>query len=220
MTLCELCHHFCDIVWIMSSFLWHCVDYVIISMTLCGLCHNFYDIVWIMSLFLWHCVNYVIISVTLCELCHHFYDIVWIMSYFLWHSASYVIISMVLCEMCHFCDIVYNYLCNQCLSPLTMWVQTPLRRGVLDTALCDKVCQWLVEGRWFSLLSSTSKTDCHDISEILIKVVLNTINKTYYGESFMLSFLLNINFNVVYLYCIMLCCMPSTHFGVKLYIIN
>ena len=151
----------------MSSFLWHCVDYVIISMTLCELCH-FCDIVWIeMSLFLWHCVDYVIISMTLCELCHHFYDIVWIMSYFLWHSASYVIISMVLCEMCHFCDIVYNYLCNQCLSPLTMWVQTPLRRGVLDTALCDKDCQWLVEGRWFSLgspISSTNKTEHHDIS--------------------------------------------------------
>jgi len=28
-----------------------------------------------------------------------------------------------------------------CLSPLTLWVRTPLRRGVLDTILCDKVCQ-------------------------------------------------------------------------------
>jgi hypothetical protein len=28
--------------------------------------------------------------------------------------------------------------CNQCLSPLTFWVQIPLRRGVLDTTLCDK----------------------------------------------------------------------------------
>ena len=26
-------------------------------------------------------------------------------------------------------------------------------RGVLDTTLCDKVCQWLATGRWFSLLS-------------------------------------------------------------------
>ena len=25
------------------------------------------------------------------------------------------------------------------------------RRGVLDTTLCDKVCQWLATGRWFSL---------------------------------------------------------------------
>ena len=29
----------------------------------------------------------------------------------------------------------------------------PLRRGVLDTTLCDKV------GQWFSLVSSTNKTD-------------------------------------------------------------
>jgi hypothetical protein len=34
---------------------------------------------------------------------------------------------------------IYNYLCNQCLSPLTFWVQIPLWRGVLDTTLCDQV---------------------------------------------------------------------------------
>jgi hypothetical protein len=27
-------------------------------------------------------------------------------------------------------------------SPLTFWVWIPFRRGVLDTTLCDKVCQW------------------------------------------------------------------------------
>jgi hypothetical protein len=35
-------------------------------------------------------------------------------------------------------------------------------------------------GRWFSpgpLVSSTNKTDCHDITEILLKVALNTIKK-------------------------------------------
>jgi hypothetical protein len=51
-------------------------------------------------------------------------------------------------------------------------------RGVLDTALCDKVCQWLAAGRWFSLgtqVSSTTTTDCHDITEILLKLVLNII---------------------------------------------
>ena len=42
---------------------------------------------------------------------------------------------------------IYNYLCNQCLSPLTLRVRTPLRRGILDTTLCDKVCQWLVIGQ-------------------------------------------------------------------------
>jgi hypothetical protein len=70
---------------------------------------------------------------------------------------------------------IYNYLCNQCLSPLTLWFQIPLRQGVLNTTLCDKVCQWLAIGRWFSLISSTNKTDCCDITVILLKVALNTI---------------------------------------------
>ena len=53
------------------------------------------------------------------------------------------------------------------------------RRGVLDTTLCDNVCQWLAAGRWFSpgtLVSFTNKTDHHDITEILLKVAVNTIN--------------------------------------------
>jgi len=37
---------------------------------------------------------------------------------------------------------IYNYLCNQCLSPLTLWVRIPLKRFGLDTTLCDKVYQW------------------------------------------------------------------------------
>jgi len=51
---------------------------------------------------------------------------------------------------------------------------------VLDTTLCDKVYQWLVAGRWFSPgipVSTTNKTDSHDITEILLKVVLNIINE-------------------------------------------
>ena len=85
---------------------------------------------------------------------------------------------------------IYNYLFNHCLSPLTLWVWIPLRRGVLDihVTLCDKVCQWLTVGRCFFLsgtpVSSTNKTDSHKITEILLKVALNTIkpnqNKLYY----------------------------------------
>jgi hypothetical protein len=51
-------------------------------------------------------------------------------------------------------------------------------RGVLDTILCDKVHQWLAAGRWFSAgtpVSSTDKTYRHDMTEILLKVALNTI---------------------------------------------
>jgi hypothetical protein len=46
------------------------------------------------------------------------------------------------------------------------------------TTLSDKVCQWLATGRWFSPGSSTNKTDRHDITEILLKVALNTTKQT------------------------------------------
>ena len=65
------------------------------------------------------------------------------------------------------------------------WVRIPLRRCVLHTTLCDKDCQWLATGRWFSLgnpVSSTNKTDRHDITEILLKVALNTIFSSKYTK--------------------------------------
>ena len=74
---------------------------------------------------------------------------------------------------------IYNYLCNQCLSPLMLWVLISIRARC--TTLCDKVCLWLATGWWFSPgppVSSTNKTDLHDINEILLKVALNTIKQT------------------------------------------
>ena len=71
---------------------------------------------------------------------------------------------------------IYNYLCNQCLSPLMLWVRITI--SARCTTLCDNVCQWLATGRWFSLgtpVSSTNKTDPRDIPEILLIVALNTI---------------------------------------------
>ena len=49
---------------------------------------------------------------------------------------------------CSYDSWIYNYLCNKCLSPLKLWVRILLRRGVLDTTLCDKVCQWLAACQW------------------------------------------------------------------------
>ena len=42
---------------------------------------------------------------------------------------------------------IYNYLCNQCLSPL-VWVRISIRARC--TTLCDKVCKWVATSRWFS----------------------------------------------------------------------
>jgi hypothetical protein len=61
-------------------------------------------------------------------------------------------------------------------SPLMLWVRISTRWRC--TTLCDKVCQWLATGRWFSLgppVSSINKTYHHDITEILLKVAFNTI---------------------------------------------
>jgi hypothetical protein len=72
----------------------------------------------------------------------------------------------------------WDYLCNQCLSPLMLWVRIPIRARC--TTLCDKVCQWLGTDRWFSPgppVSSINKADHHDITEILLKMAWNTSNK-------------------------------------------
>jgi hypothetical protein len=74
---------------------------------------------------------------------------------------------------------INNYLCNQCLSPLMLRVRISIRARC--TTLCDKVCQWLATARWFSLgppISPTNKTDYHDITEMLLKVALNTLKQT------------------------------------------
>jgi hypothetical protein len=57
---------------------------------------------------------------------------------------------------------------------------------VLDTTLSGKVCQGLAAGQGFTLgtpVSSTNKTDCHDIVEILLKVALNTTEPTPQNEA-------------------------------------
>jgi len=55
--------------------------------------------------------------------------------------------------------------------------------SLLDTILCDKVCQWLATGRWFSPVSSSSNTDRHEITEILFKVALSTTTQALKYDS-------------------------------------
>jgi hypothetical protein len=70
---------------------------------------------------------------------------------------------------------VYLHTTKNCEFQSRSW------RGVLDTTLCDKVCQWLATGRCFSLgppVSCTNNTDRQDITEILLKMVLYIITLT------------------------------------------
>jgi hypothetical protein len=48
-----------------------------------------------------------------------------------------------------YCSWIYYYQCNHCLSPPMLWVRILLWRGILDTTLCDTVCQWLAAGGGF-----------------------------------------------------------------------
>ena len=76
---------------------------------------------------------------------------------------------------------IYNHLCNQYLSPLMLWVRIPFM------ARCRTLCdQRLATGLGFSTgipVSSTNKTDRHDITEILLKAVLRNITITLYSQS-------------------------------------
>ena len=58
---------------------------------------------------------------------------------------------------------IYNYQCNQCLSPLMLWVRILIRARC--TTLYDKVCQWLVTGRLFSPCPPLSSTNITEIWE-------------------------------------------------------
>ena len=73
------------------------------------------------------------------------------------------------------------------------------------TTLCDKVCQWLATSRWFSPgppVSSTKKSDRHDITEILLEVALNTIKQTN-TQSWLIGFRVSHLFS--FLCCVFLC---------------
>ena len=67
---------------------------------------------------------------------------------------------------------VYNYLCNQYLSPLTLWVRITLSRGFLNT-----IQPYVI--KYFS-----------DMTEILLKMALNTINQTNQVWPFFIMLLL------------------------------
>jgi len=77
------------------------------------------------------------------------------------------------------------------------WVRArlcKLQKGCTRVAATsDKVYQLLAHGWWFPAgtpASSTTKTGRHDIAEILLKVALNTINKSI--KLFLLSFVLSV----------------------------
>ena len=84
----------------------------------------------------------------------------------------------------HFCAEIRVAQWVRSLDLTAHTIPSPIRRGFAPSfvnykkgctrlaAASDKVYQLLAQGRWFSPASSTNKTDCHDIAEILLKVTL------------------------------------------------
>ena len=93
--------------------------------------------------------------------------------YIVIYTYIYIIIINNKCKQVFYNSVwVIHVLLWWYMSILTLWVRITLRRGVLDTTLCDQVCQWLATGLWFSpgtLVSSTNKTDRHNITESGVK---------------------------------------------------
>jgi hypothetical protein len=97
------------------------------------------------------------------------------------HISKHLFILLLILEVWSW-SWSWSYCSKPYLSPPKLWVWIPLMRGVLDTTLCDKAWQWLSAGRsnrfsLSTLVSSTNKTDHHDIAEILLKEAFNTITQ-------------------------------------------
>jgi hypothetical protein len=104
---------------------------------------------------------------------------------------------------------IYNYMCNQCLSPLQLWVRTPfMMRCTQCNIMWWYYFQWPATGRWFSLYTpvfSTNKTDHHDITEMLLKVALNNIKPNY----------------IIFSSCLAILCWPGLiEDGARIYLVN
>ena len=76
---------------------------------------------------------------------------------------------------------IYNYLCNKCLSPLTLWVRIPIMaRCTGYNIMCYNLSVTYDRSVFFSLYCGFlhKYTDCHNITVILLAVALNTITLT------------------------------------------
>jgi hypothetical protein len=98
----------------------------------------------------------------------------------LWWSKTTIAFEI----RCGHDHMVVGYKATRVINAYHYWrceFETRSWRALLDTTLCDEVCQWLATARCFSPVipdSSTNKDDRHDINEILWKVALSTIKKT------------------------------------------
>ena len=83
---------------------------------------------------------------------------------------------------CSYGSWIYNCQWKQCLSPLTLWVRNPIMARCTRYIYVIKFVSdlWKVIGFLRGLrLPPPNTTDSHDITQILLKVTLNTITLCY-----------------------------------------
>jgi hypothetical protein len=92
---------------------------------------------------------------------------------------------------------IYNYLYS--ISAYTITTKVVSSNPANGEVYSIHYCQWLTAGWWFSpgtLVSSTNKTDRHNITEILLKVAFNTIKPKPNCKSIQKSYYINIYISV------------------------
>ena len=98
---------------------------------------------------------------------------------------------------------IYNYFCNQCLSPLKLWVRIPLVPIVLDITLCDKVCQCFRQVGGFLQTLRFSPPIKLKLTELLLEVALYTMTLILTLILIILSMLKTYAVNTIKLYSIL-----------------
>jgi hypothetical protein len=122
---------------------------------------------------------------TLCLSCYYFYIVLSLYlycCYVMYPDHHFIVISLQTLRGSHGPDHMVvaftTTYANQCLSLLILLIRISIKERC--TTLCDEVCLWFATSCWLSWgppVSSPSKTDRHEITEILLKVVLNTIKQ-------------------------------------------
>jgi len=96
-------------------------------------------------------------------------SVLWVRGYL--YTGNYFVVVIV------YGSWIYNYVCNQCLLPLKLWVRTPFMARCARYNIMWKSLSVICD-RSVVFSGYTNKTYHHDITEILLKVALNTITLT------------------------------------------
>jgi hypothetical protein len=105
---------------------------------------------------------------------HYIYEIVWINVVKLYWFGFSPFNSQRPSWSLSYGSCIYNYMYNQCLSALNLWVRIQLMAVCTRWYSVSVTCYRSVVFFWYSGFL-TNKSNLYDISEILLKMTLNTI---------------------------------------------